>query len=340
MHARRVPCRFAPQDCGDTSRKPSVASTPGKPISTRQGVTKQSPEYGRGAHDIEAHDYELAKPQELQHTLLTIFRSAHYRPPVLPSVAIELGDLTRKTTASYDEVVGVLQKDPLIVAGVLKVAQSPMYGGRLPVQSLKEAIQRLGTKMLRDIVWQVVAGMRLFRAKGYTEIMQRLQAHSVFTGCMARLIASRAGIAAEHAFLCGLLHDVGISGTLIALVEGDEKKLPELNTLLAAIDGMHAQAGAMIAKLWGLSPAIVSAIEHHHPSNVEHARVPALTAVLCVAERLAEECGYSVLEDTAIVQLDRHTQEGFDQSVSRLKLAPRLAELREQALELAGNMNA
>jgi putative nucleotidyltransferase with HDIG domain len=313
-------------------------STPGKPISTRQGVTKQSPEYGRGTHNIEAHDYELAKPQDLQHTLLTIFRSPHYRPPVLPSVAIELSDLTRKTTASYDEVVGVLQKDPLIVAGVLKVAQSPIYGGRMPVQSLKEALQRLGTNMLRDIVWQVVAGMRLFRVKGYTEIMERLQAHSVFTGCMARLIASRAGIAAEHAFLCGLLHDVGVSGTLIALVEG-EKKLPELDALLSAIDGMHAQAGGMIAKLWGLSPAIVSVIEHHHPSTAEHARAPALTAVLCVAERLADECGYSVLEDTAIGQFDRHTPEGFDQSVSRLKLAPRLAELREQALELAGNMN-
>ncbi|HET6334946.1 MAG TPA: HDOD domain-containing protein [Polyangiales bacterium] len=319
-------------------RNPSVATTPGKGIPVRQGgVTKLSPEYGRGSHEIEAHSFELAQPRELQQMLLTIFRSPNYRPPVLPSVAIELSDLSRKTTVSYDEVVNVLQNDPLIVAGVLKVAQSTIYGGRAPVQSLKEAIQRLGINTLRDIVWQVVAGMRLFRVKGYTEIMERLQAHSVFTACMSRVVAARAGIAAEHAFLCGLLHDVGISGTLIALVEG-EKKVPDSGALLVAIDAMHAQAGGMIAKLWGLSPAIAGVIEHHHPSSSEFARSSALNAVLCVAERFADECGFSVVDPVAIEPFDRHVPDGFEQSLARLKLTAKQAELRERAQEVAEAM--
>jgi putative nucleotidyltransferase with HDIG domain len=311
-----------------------VATPPAKPTSPRQTVTKHSPEYGRGAHEIETHAYELASPRELQQMLLTIFKSPKYRPPVLPSVAIELSDLTRKATVSYDDVVQVLQQDPLI--GVLKVAQSPIYGGRSPVQSLKEAIQRLGINTLRDIVWQVVAGMRLFRVKGYTGIMERLQAHSVFTACMARAIAARAGIAAEHAFLCGLLHDVGISGTLIALVEG-EKNLPELSTLLAAIDGMHAQAGGMIAKLWGLSPAIEKAIEQHHPSSSEIARAPALASVLCVAEHFADEVGLSVVDPQSEL-FDRHAPDAFEQALARLKLAPKQNELRAQAAQLAKDM--
>jgi HD-like signal output (HDOD) protein len=316
-----------------------VATTPAKPLIARQGITKHSPEYGRGTHNIESNDFELAKPRELQQMLLTIFRSPNYRPPVLPNVAIELADLARKTTASYDEVVGVLQNDPLIVAGVLKVAQSPIYGGRSPVQSLKEAIQRLGINTLRDIVWQVVADMRLFRVKGYTEIMERLQAHSVFTACAARVVASRAGIAAEHAFLCGLLHDVGISGTLIALVEA-EKNVPALDALLEAIDGMHEQAGGMIAKLWGLSPAIAGVIQRHHPSSAEWAKAPTLTAVMCVAERLADEQGYSVLDLSAIEEFDRHAPDGFEQALAKLKLAARLSELRERAAEIAESIRA
>lgn len=268
--------------------------------------------------------------------LLTIFKSPKYRPPVLPSVAIELSDLTRKSTVSYDEVVQVLQQDPLIVAGVLKVAQSPIYGGRSPVQSLKEAIQRLGINTLRDIVWQVVAGMRLFRVKGYTGTMERLQAHSVFTGCMSRVIATRAGIAAEHAFLCGLLHDVGISGTLIALVEG-EKNLPELATLLAAIDGVHAQAGGMIAKLWGLSPAIEKVISQHHPTSSEFATAPALASVLCVAEHFADELGLSIVDPGSDL-FDRHIPSAFEQALARLKLAPKQNELREQAAQIAKDM--
>jgi putative nucleotidyltransferase with HDIG domain len=319
-------------------RKPNVATPPTKGTPVRQGVTKLSPEYGRGKHEIEAHSHELASAKELQAMLLTIFRSPSYRPPVLPAVAVELSELTRKSNVSYDDVVSVLQNDPLIVAGVLKVAQSPIYGGRSPVQSLKEAIQRLGINTLRDIVWQVVAGMRLFRVKGYTQTMERLQAHSVFTACMARTIAARAGIAAEHAFLCGLLHDVGISATLIALVEG-EKQLPETNALLAAIDGMHPQAGAMVAKLWNLSPSIVNVIENHHPASTEFGKTAALNAVLCLAERFADEHGFSITDPAAIEPFDRQAPDAFELSVQRLKLGGKIAELRERAKETAESID-
>lgn len=315
-----------------------MATGPGNGLPLRPGgVTKPSPEYGRGSHEIDAHSGELATPQQLQQMLLTIFQSPSYRPPVLPSVAIELSDLTRKQTVSYDDVVNVLQNDPLIVAGVLKVAQSPIYGGRSPVQSLKEAIQRLGINTLRDLVWQVVAGMRLFRVKGYTQIMERLQAHSVFTACLSRIVAARAGVAAEHAFLCGLLHDVGISGTLIALVEG-EKVLPSSSALLTAVDGIHVQAGGMIAKLWGLSPSIASVIDHHHPVSTELAQAPALTAVLCIAERLADELGFSVVEMTAIEPFDRQAPDSFEHALVRLKLTAKQVELRERAKEVAEGM--
>ena len=295
-------------------------------------MSRSHPDYGLGTHDIDADPFELAKPAELQQTLLKIFRSPTYRPPVLPNVAIELTELTRKSTASYDDVVSALQKDPLIVAGVLKVAQSPVYGGRLPVQSLKEAIQRLGINTLRDIVWQVVAGMRLFRVKGYTAFMERLQAHCVFTGNMARLVATRAGVAAEHAFLCGLLHDVGISGTLIALSE--ESRAPAIDLLLAAIDGMHEQAGGMMAKLWGLAPEIAGVIERHHFAG-DPSQMPALIAILSVAEQLADERGFGIVAPDGAQLLDRRAEGSFERSLARLKLSNKVLELRERATELA-----
>lgn len=310
-----------------------MAPAPIKPRSPWRSISKSHPEYGRGSHDIDANPFELASAKELEQTLLTIFRSPNYRPPVLPSVAVALTELTRRPNASYDEVVATLQKDPLIVAGVLKVAQSPIYGGRLPVQSLKEAIQRLGINTLRDIVWQVVAGMRLFRVKGYTAFLERLQAHSVFTANMARLVATRAGVAAEHAFLCGLLHDVGVSGTLIALSESDSKA-PAIERLLAAIDGMHEQAGAQMAKLWGLSNEIVTVIErHHHPGDPN--KLSALVAVLSVAEQLAGEVGFGISAPDGAQLLDRQVAGRFDQSLARLRLGKRQDELRERAAELA-----
>jgi hypothetical protein len=112
-------------------RNDSPASKPASSHSkTPRSSNKQSPESGAGAHVLELNELELANPQELQQRLLSIFRSPHYKPPVLPNVALELTDLSRKTHVSYDDVIKVVEKDPLIVASVLKLAQSPLYGGR------------------------------------------------------------------------------------------------------------------------------------------------------------------------------------------------------------------
>jgi putative nucleotidyltransferase with HDIG domain len=318
-----------------------VTLLPKKPDPTRGNVTKMSPAYGNGVPCLEVSGLEASTGEELQSRLLEIFQSPRYTPPVLPRVAMELTELTRKPSASYDDVVLVLQKDPLIVAGVMSIAQSPLYAGRSPLQSLKEAVQRLGINSLRDIVWQVVAGMRLFRVKGFTEIMERLQAHSMFMAYAARIVATHAGIAAEHAFLCGLLHDVGISGTLIALAETEKDDVPIIS-LLDAIDGMHEQAGALMAKQWRLSPEIMAVIEHHHHFDPNRSGVPLLTAVLCVAEQLADDLNFGIMESerVALPFFDRHAPGRYLAALARLKLEDKQAELRSRAEEVAERLQA
>jgi HD-like signal output (HDOD) protein len=281
-------------------------------------------------------DYEFATSDELQQLLLEIFQSPNYQPPVIPNVALELAELTKKNNASYEEVIAVLQNDPLIVASVMKIAQSSLYGGRL--QSLQNAVQRLGINTLRDIVWQVATGARLFNVQGYKPIMERLRTHSIYTAYASRMIASRAGLAAEHSFLCGLLHDMGISATLIALAEAG-KQAPPLTTLLVAIDGLHEQAGAMISKLWQLAPEISAAIEWHHRYDPETPNVPVLSAVICVAESLAEECGYGVsapqLSGSRNVRFDSQMPLRLEFSLKRLRLHGKEDDLRKRGQELA-----
>jgi putative nucleotidyltransferase with HDIG domain len=299
--------------------------------------TKASPDYGRGTHEIELDELSLAGSQELHQKLLSIFRSANYKPPVLPNIALELTELTRRSNASYEDVIRVVEKDPLIVASVLKLAQSPMYGGR-PVQSLKDALNRLGINTLRDMVWQVVVGMRLFRVRGYTSIMERLQSHSTFVAYAARIVAARAGIAAEHAFLCGLLHDVGWSGTLVAISENDRNP-PDVALLFAAIDKMHAEAAAAMAKLWSLSPEIIAVIGHHHDLNNEIKPVSVLVPVMVVAEHLADEFGFAVEPAPEIPsdepRPDANLPGRYEHAVQMLRLESKLDGIREMVEEAA-----
>lgn len=319
------------------SNPPSAnAKQPSDKAKDPRAVTKETPGYGSGNHAIEVGDYELADAQELQQKLVSIFRSPQYKPPVLPNIALELTDLSRKPNVSYDDVVRVVEKDPMITASVLKLAQSPLYGGR-PVQSLKDALNRLGITMLRDLVWQVVVNMRLFRVRSYAAIMERLQLHATFTAYAARIIAARAGIAAEHAFLCGLLHDIGWTGTLLAISENNAKP-PEPKTLYAAVDKMHVEAGEAMAKLWGLSPEIVMVIGHHHHMDKHRKAASVLVPVLCVAEQLADELGFGIepQPEDGIVRKDRidaNLEGRYDAAVSALKIESKLDAIREAAAE-------
>jgi HD-like signal output (HDOD) protein len=305
--------------------------------------TKQSADYGQGSHTIEVDDYALGGSQQLQDRLLSIFRASGYKPPVLPNIALELTDLTRRSNVSYEDVIKVVEKDPLIVASVLKLAQSPLYGGRLPVQSLKDALNRLGINTLRDMVWQIAVGMRLFRVRGYTASMERLQSHSTFTAYAARIVAARSGIAAEHAFLCGLLHDVGWSGTLIAVAE-NEKNPPDIKTLFAAIDKMHAEAASTMAKLWNLSPEIVAVIGHHHDLSLDKKPVSVLVPVLCVAEHLADEFGFSIeplaadAAENAEPRADGNLPGRYEHAVAMLKLETKLDGIRTLVEEAADRL--
>jgi putative nucleotidyltransferase with HDIG domain len=274
---------------------------------------------------------------ELRTTLLAQFRSPTYKPPVLPAVALKLTHLARKPNVSYEELVQIVEQDPLLVASVLKLAQSPIYGGRARVKSLKDALQRLGINNLRDITWQVVVSMRIFRSSSYSSLMERLQRHSVFTGYVARLIAGHASIPVDYAFLCGLLHDVGWSGALIVAADS-LSSAPRLDDLFKAIDRIHTEAGQSMATLWGLAPEIVSVIGNHHGAETS-TPLPSMVSVLCIAEQLADELDYGLeptaAEDAQRLGIDENLVGRYEQAVQTLLLTPKLEQLREEAGQIA-----
>lgn len=279
---------------------------------------------------------------ELKDMLLSAFQAPDYKPPILPAAALELTTLSRDPSVSYQEVARVLERDPLLVASVLKTVQSPVYAGRARVQSLRDALSRLGITHLRDIVWQVLIGTRVFRAPDYAGMLERLQSHSIFVAHAARIIAKEAGVEAEYAFLGGLLHDVGWSGALVAATANPPPS-DRADALYLAIDKVHCDAGVIMAKLWELPSEIVDVTGHHH--DAARLTQPGLVPVICVAEQLAEDFGFGVeaseaADDTAPLGLDENLVGRYEHAVEVLGLAEKLAPVRRQIEEVASRLRA
>jgi putative nucleotidyltransferase with HDIG domain len=301
------------------------------------GKRKTDPGYGCGEVTLAFDDDVLLDEQELTHRLLEVFNAPDYRPPTLPSVAMELLSLSQQPEVRFEDIVALLEQDTMLTGKVLKLLQSPIYAGTgKGVASLKNAVIRVGLNTLRDIVLETSLNMRVFRADAFTDTMERLRRHSVFTAHLCKTVCKYTTIEGEYAFLCGLLHDVGIAGTLIALAEKSGKKRPDMVAIWPAIDGVHQEAGALMAKVWQLPMEIQMVIGAHHAVMIEGYAHP-LAATVCLAEAIAHELGVGLVpkEGEDVKDTDALESACLQSHTSVDRSSPKGLEHARQALQLS-----
>jgi HD-like signal output (HDOD) protein len=194
---------------------------------------------------------------------------------------------------------------------------------------------RLGLQTIRDLVMQITLEMRVFKSADYADTMELLRRHATATARLCRVVSKYTALEAEFSFMAGLLHDVGIAGTLLALSDrkGARKAPPDLIAIWPAVDRVHQRAGELMAAHWTLPPDIRFALGAHHQVLIQGYPHP-LAATVAVANELATELGAGVVpkaagddDSEAAACLVAHTE--VDRSP-----APTLAQARE-ALRLS-----
>lgn len=217
--------------------------------------------------------------------------SPGYQPPVLPAVALELIRLSADPNVPFHRVRSLIQSEPLLAAKVLHTAQSALYSRGADITSLDDAVARLGLRTLTELFLQAATSAKLFRAKGYERPMEALRKHSVVTANIARLVCRRTGVADDYAFMCGLLHDVGMAASLLILADKSwTGSTPQVEDVLYGVEQVHQEASAILAKVWQLPSDVQSVLEHHHAFE-QAASDPKLAASICVSDWIAARVG-------------------------------------------------
>lgn len=219
-------------------------------------------------HHLDAPIYSAGAAlteSELLSQVFDQFKREDYRPPALPDVALEVLRLTGEGTANAAEIAGLLSQDPVLAADAFKIASSPAYSGRYKARSLQDMITRLGHDGLRNLVLELSMNMRVFKCPPYNDVLERLRAHSVCVARLSKIIAERVGLDGEAAYLAGLMHDLGVMASVVALHEGvNGARSLSLNNAWAAIEAIHGDVGVLVARSWGLPEEAIWVIQHHH----------------------------------------------------------------------------
>lgn len=218
--------------------------------------------------------------------------------PPLPTDMQILMERINDPNMTIDQVIECLN-DPLLVSKVLRVCNSPFYGRRGKVSTMRDAVVYMGLKSLMSIV--TVNALSGFSPQHAEQIEQVLH-HSMMVGMIAKQLARDMGGNHDQAFVCGLLHDLGwiVMLEMVSKYDLDKEKRDYL------IREHHATLGAMVAKKWNFSEEIQEVIRYHHAPDkaLNHQN---LVQIIYISDLLAKN--EAPLPDDLAAMLSRHSSE-------------------------------
>jgi HD-like signal output (HDOD) protein len=286
-----------------------------KPPPAPRSPPTPPPDAGGDDGVVDIADVDAVDISGLVARLRVLFTSKGYQPPLAPTAALRLLELTRRTEVDPAKAAAVFADDPLLAARVLQIARSPLYGAAQG-PTLRDAVVRLGSRKLHDVTLEAAMEMRVFRSPQYQQWMDSIRTHSIAVGHAARVVAGQIGGDADQAFFAGLVHDVGAAAVLGA-VGGRQADFHDIThaALGACMDELHTEVGAMVADAWRM-PAEVRAVivGHHHLDDADPGRFPIVAVVL--AEALAIDAGFGVTSGPGGPSMDPLRAEDLSQALA------------------------
>jgi putative nucleotidyltransferase with HDIG domain len=224
--------------------------------------------------------------------LLSELQSGDLQLPPMPEAVLRVQRMIDSPDCSTSALAQELELDPALATRMVGVANSPFYAGLEAVDSVRDAVVRIGLAETRNIVMAITLRSKVFRVPGFDDKVKQLWQHALGSSVAAQLLAAEAGMDPDPAFLAGLVHDVGRVAifSLAADVQRRSRGAHEISYsgLSQVSDQLHARLGAVITDAWRVSSTISTAIAHHHEPDAAAQEARLLASVLAAADLLAQ----------------------------------------------------
>jgi putative nucleotidyltransferase with HDIG domain len=233
-------------------------------------------------------------------------RSLDKLPQLSPTVGQLLAALA-SADPDLRQLARIIGKDPALSGLVLSVANSAFFGGRSPVSDISEAINRVGLGKLRRLTLGQ-SFSRIFNfgrtPPGWSSV--RFHLHSAAVGAASDILREYLPVPdEEHAFVAGLLHDLGklliVSAFPKEWRQLEDQALWQKSGVLAErelLGADHAELSALAVERWKLPSPVADAVARHHSPALESATAVPLSRLIHAADTFINSLGISVREKT------------------------------------------
>jgi putative nucleotidyltransferase with HDIG domain len=237
--------------------------------------------------------------------------------PAIPEVMLKVQQLIKHPGTSPAQLAKIIETDPAMVTGILKVANSAYYGFRGKVSTIQHASALFGTRRLAELITAISAGGVLGKAMdGYGLKAGDMWRHSIAVACTAGEIAAVLGIdPLDSAYMAGLLHDMGkiILDPYVRerkvlfdhyYSNFRERAVQDAERDILGFD--HAVIAAILCENWNLPRSISFGIRHHHqPASAGGQQ---LSHIVHLADYITNQAAEGAAGRKAFPRLDETTR--------------------------------
>lgn len=224
--------------------------------------------------------------------LVRAIQNRRLRIPTLSTTVNRVIQVIEAPEVDLEELAAVVSQDPGLSTKIMGVANSSYFRGVTEVESVRDALMRMGMREARTIVIVVALRSVVLRSPGQGSGATPLWRHSLLTAAATQEIASERPPWQAAGFLAGMVHDIGHMVIQAFAAElpawSDMGDAPDADSVDRMSQALHSALGAHVLATWGFPVPFCEAVLHHHDTSFQlDGGAADLARILDLGNRLA-----------------------------------------------------
>lgn len=198
--------------------------------------------------------------------------------PPLSHTTQQLLEMLSDDDVDLGPLAATIERSPVLAARVVGLARSAYFGHVTGIESVRDAIIKvLGLSLVKSVALGIALSGSFDFSRCQSFSAERYWSNALLTAHLARLLALRARAplmpSADNAYLCGLLHSIGLLA--LAYLAPDElctalrmgAEQPDRSTVdiqREILGTDHTEVGGWLLQRWHLTPEACASTMHHN----------------------------------------------------------------------------
>jgi len=222
--------------------------------------------------------------------------------PSLPKVVQDVQAAIDSVTSTTEDIAKIIETDSVISLRLISISNSAVYRGTDKIQTVRQAVPRLGLKQTKGIV-VAIANKGIYQTDNVErkEILEKMWLHALACAYASRMIGEKLREPnIDDLFLMGLTHDIGRVMLFKPRTDLLDKGMPfKVVEVMDSITEAHCElGGALLGKL-SFSDDFVRVAMMHNNEKFTDATLKYIL-IVSLANILTRKIGFSFHEGADI----------------------------------------